>query len=335
MKRLPIFAAAILASVFLDSVIVQGQTSADHMGPAAKAELDKALDILSSRHINRGSVDWAEIRQSAYILAANAETASDAYPVIYAVIKRLGEKHTHLVTASVFQAEMTGAAVNGVKPPPLLMPTSTRLSDSMLMVTVPGFSLGEDANRKYVSALRTAFNGAASEHICRFIVDLRGNTGGSMGPMIAGTASLLGRAPYGYWSDGVTIGAPWDAPDHPLVLGQNTPPTPYAEPAIPRDHVFTAVLIDSRTASAGEDTAVAFKGVPNVRFFGENSAGYVTANTTDVLPDGAALAVSVAWIADRNKHIYRDYVSPDEMTPPGEATVGAAKAWLDKQVCDG
>lgn len=94
-----------------------------------------------------------------------------------------------------------------------------------------------------------------------------------------------------------------------------------------------AVLIDRRTGSAAEDTAIAFKARPDTRFFGENSGGFLTGNMTRPLPDGAELAISSVYLGDRARTRYDDRLVPDEATPAGDATLDAAVKWLRSKKC--
>jgi C-terminal processing protease CtpA/Prc len=88
-----------------------------------------------------------------------------------------------------------------------------------------------------------------------------------------------------------------------------------------------AVLTDSLTASSGEMTLIAFLGLPNVKTFGQRTAGYSTANTTIPLSNGGMLLLATKYAADRNKKIYKGYISPEVITE-NDATVTTAKQWL-------
>jgi carboxyl-terminal processing protease len=73
-----------------------------------------------------------------------------------------------------------------------------------------------------------------------------------------------------------------------------------------------ALLIDGDTLSSGEALAVAFRGRPNTRFFGQRTYGLASANRDFPLIDGARLQLTVALDADRNGKIYANGIFPDE-----------------------
>ncbi|GAA0549089.1 hypothetical protein FHS83_001075 [Rhizomicrobium palustre] len=300
------------------------------MAPEAAKELSAAIDILKTRHMNRDRLDWAEVEKEAFEAAKSAATPAETYPAIRGIITKLNEKHTFLIPAENEKARQTGAAVGKTQPPPFIVPEAWPLADRAMLLRVPAFMGNEAQDRIYVATLRQAVQHAADKGICRFVIDLRGNWGGNMFPMLAGLRAFLGKAPYGYWvlPDGKRIA--WKVSDAP-VEGANLPPYAVAAPDL--SYVWVAVLQDEATSSAGEFTAMGFRGLPQARSFGSDTAGYLSSNEPIALPDGAEIAVSEGWATDRVGHDYRDVLTPDQATASGQATVDAALAWLKHQRC--
>src|SRR6185312_7506764 len=99
----------------------------------------------------------------------------------------------------------------------------------------------------YDSLAHVVASGAGT---CRWIVDLRGNTGGNMWPMLGAVRAFVGEKGLGTFVTGGISGRPWRAGERVGV----TPP-----PSLHRlDSANVAVLVDSRPASSGEATAIAF-----------------------------------------------------------------------------
>jgi C-terminal processing protease CtpA/Prc len=109
--------------------------------------------------------------------------------------------------------------------------------------------------------------------------------------------------------------------DPPYRLRQATPPI--------------AVLTDTWTASASEAVAIAFRGNPNTRSFGQRTRGLTTANGSLKLSDGAFIVLAQAIEADRNGLLYEDGLTPDVVTEPDENGVPeVARRWLlDQPAC--
>jgi C-terminal processing protease CtpA/Prc len=177
-------------------------------------------------------------------------------------------------------------------------------------------------------------------HPSGWIVDLRGNVGGNMWPMLAGIGPLLGEGDdlgeffdtdgHSVWRyrDGVAAEVGDGKVDaYPAVEGK-----PYHLAGTPE----VAVLIDRSTGSSGEALAVAFRGRPRTRFFGEHTQSASTVNETFQLSDGASMWLTIGVQADRNGKQYLSGLAPDEAFPsetkahpPAEdPVVQAALNWL-------
>ncbi len=82
-----------------------------------------------------------------------------------------------------------------------------------------------------------------------------------------------------------------------------------------------AVLIDGGTGSSGEAIAIAFRGRPHTRFFGEHTEGVSTVNETFALSDGASMWLTIGVGADRSGKQYLDGFAPDEVIHYGDKIV--------------
>ncbi len=188
---------------------------------------------------------------------------------------------------------------------------------------------------------------------CGWIVDLRGNGGGNMWPMLAGIGSVLGQGDIGQFHGPDGLEGTWFyregasgivAPDGEVITTARVSGEPYRLGGSPP----VAVMFDGGTGSSGEATAIAFLGRPNVRTFGMPSFGFTTANDGYRLPDGANMVLTVGVDADRNGVAYYDRLEPDERVtivpgntipesaPPSDQDpqIRAALAWLaEQQAC--
>ncbi|MBV7295584.1 S41 family peptidase [Corynebacterium sp. TAE3-ERU12] len=171
------------------------------------------------------------------------------------------------------------------------------------------------ANRIAEGIAREAKAGA-----CGAVVDLRGNRGGDMGPMIAGLSPLL--------PDGTVMSFSHRDGDSPVRLDGNSVTgggTPTEATAVGKIDLPVAVLVDGDTASSAEAVMLAFRGLDYSRSFGTPTAGYPSANMTIELPDGALLILTIAGDKDRTGQIYLD----EPLRPDG----GDMDAWLSSQGC--
>jgi carboxyl-terminal processing protease len=180
---------------------------------------------------------------------------------------------------------------------------------------------------------------------CGWIVDLRGNLGGNVFPMLAGIGPLLdkGNVAYALDADGQKTlffyengRAGLHNPDGKEVIVTKVENwLSGISPGLP-----IAVLIDRETASSGELIAISFRGRANTRFFGESTLGASTSTRGFRLSDGVNMVLATAVDVDRSGKEYPTGVSPDEVVAIGDKVapinedpvIHAALGWIGEQL---
>ncbi|MDX1448787.1 MAG: S41 family peptidase [Acidimicrobiia bacterium] len=292
----------------------------------ADAYLQEALDLMRTWSINRDQVDWEAVEATVYRLANGAETPADTYRAIETAVNSLRDDHSVFLTPSETRTLFDGQARFD-------QPTVDVRSDGIGVVWV-GFyrgNIGEQADA-YARALAIEIV-AVADRVCGWIVDLRQNTGGNMWPMVAGLAPLLGgEGEIGSFTYPDGMVEPWRLRDG-VAWWNDQPMTTYGTP-IPDEQLPVAVLIGGSTASSGEATAVAFRGRPDTRLFGRETAGLTTSNEPLYLSDGAMLALTMSVFTDRTGHTFGQDIPvvPDEEVD-GDPLDSAVRWLLDHPGC--
>jgi carboxyl-terminal processing protease len=194
---------------------------------------------------------------------------------------------------------------------------------------------------RYVRQGREAVAKADRPGACGWVVDLREDGGGAMWPMLAAVGPVLGDGKVGMFVDPDGKTYPWTIRNgsprengRPFGWGGGTP--------VANAHAPVAVLTGGATASAGEAVAIAFRGRPQTRSFGEVTYGVPTGNKPHRLSDGAVLNLTEVKNADRTGRTHDAPISPDEEIPTiklrggahADQVLEAAKNWLLEQaVC--
>lgn len=95
-------------------------------------------------------------------------------------------------------------------------------------------------------------------------------------------------------------------------------------------HVPIAIITNHKTASSAEMTFLSFKGLPNVKSFGQATAGYTTVNETFMLYDGARLALTTGIVSDRQGYKYENTpILPDQVT---SLPLQESQSWLKSRI---
>ncbi|MBB3835034.1 hypothetical protein FHR55_003274 [Xanthomonas arboricola] len=286
-------------------------------GDAASATeiFDVAIPAMRDHALQRTRIDWAYREPQLRAQAAGMHEA-DAYAAIDALIAELDDGHSVLIRPTARRQMESRAAKQPAVQARLLQP-------GVGYVELVGLATSSE-DGAYQRSLSAALDGMASQARCGWIIDLRQNTGGTMWPMLNGLGALLGDQVLGYFVDVAGKQTPWRARPVPPANGKGASQT--GRPV--------AVLIGPRTASAGEMVAIAFRGRPATRSFGQPSAGQTTGNSSISLPGGGVLAIASRITQDRSAQRLDGPVQPDEMLDPQVDAVNAAVQWLRAQQCN-
>jgi hypothetical protein len=337
------------------------------MSEAARTYLTGVLDTMEKGALNRDSIDWKRVRAETLVLAGNAQTTTDTYVAIAHAIGELKERHSFLMLPDsldkyrkqaiqrqmgVELAKMRGAprASRGRSPfagREMEGHIDQRDGNLFAHVVVPHCSAQYsewEKNAPYFQEFTRKLKGIVADLMAQkpagWLVDLRGNGGGNMWPMLTGITAILGEGDLGSFRAPGGGGSTWFLKDGTVSTRPGVPeslqsPTP-GRSASPADLPWLAVLFDRGTASSGEAVAISFAGRPRSRSFGEHTAEFSTANHNFPLSDGAMLLLCSSVEADRTGHLYPDGLDPDVPIPTPEsrptedadAVIQAAEQWI-------
>ncbi|HEX2186220.1 MAG TPA: S41 family peptidase, partial [Chloroflexota bacterium] len=261
--------------------------------------------------------------------ARHARTPADTHVAIGLAVQQLGDRHSTFLGPEAVRRQQQQAA-QGPKP------HARRLEGGLGYLALPAhFPTGDQAD-PYAAIAGQLVAEVDQQGTCGWVVDLRGNEGGNMWPMLVGAGPILGEGEVGAFVYPEGRREVWAYRDGQALLdGQVRAQGPAYRLACPQPPV--AVLTDGLTVSAGEAIAIAFRGRPKLRSFGEPTFGLPTANDLKVMSDGAWLLLTVARMADRTSQTYDGRIVPDEVvrasgTSGGaDPVVQAAVAWLHDQ----
>lgn len=196
---------------------------------------------------------------------------------------------------------------------------------------VAGFTGNLDAAVNFARNTQNYTQRQADTGKDRRIVDLSGNGGGNIYPMVAGLGPFLGENGLGHFFDANGDATVWGYGNNASYVGSEMV-TQVENPADMIDpSAKVAVIMDNITASSSEATAISFIGRPNTRFFGTASCGLSTGNIGFQLSDGARFALTASTMADRNKNKCGGQIEPDETFDNSEDLQARVEQWLAEE----
>ena len=303
------------------------------------AYVNRALDEMQARSLRRNSIDWSRLRKETLARAAHAEITVDTYDAIRFALASLEDHHSSFhPTPALENLELKRKVKNSLRQEPGPLPGTSSpftgryepegrletFGDKTFALVVVTKCLPENGRQfvAYETALQRIVADLDSSHPAGWIVDLRGNVGGNMWPMLAGIGPVLGEGDRLGEFFTLDSHSAWRYRDGVAAEIEDGKENPYPAVATPpykmRGAPKVAVLVDRRTGSAGEAIAIAFRGRPETRFFGEHTEGTSTANEVFQLSDGASMWLTIGVDADRTGKQYMQGFDPDEVIQFGD-----------------
>lgn len=271
-------------------------------GTPEEQYVKKAVRLMDRHGLFATGEPWKAAKAEA--LAAKPATMEEAHAVVCKALEVAGGKHSFIMPAGMVTVNVTSEWE---------MP-SVELRDGIAVIYLPPFSGNDDEGRRYVQTVLDAL----PDTLSGAVIDLRGNSGGNMYPMIAAVHRFL--------------------PDDLLRFRNRKNSMP-----VDNDYILNvvgiarqamidcpvAILTNELTASSGEATLLCFRGLQNVRVFGVPTAGYASSNVPYPMPDGSQLVLTVGSDVTRTGEEFCDApIVPDSLT---ESPMEEAIAWLLKQ----
>ncbi len=259
------------------------------------AQTDRPRDSVRSDTITASSVDPAAIEAGADLLVAAYRDILDRYVVAIDPIELAGaalrgmidslDRYSHYQPSSLYPAILPSTI------PPMIH--AAMLPGNVVYVSLYRFE--RSLSLRFRSAvLQHARYEQPLEEVAGLLLDLRGNTGGSLDPAIEIADMLL------------PVGAPIVSIDGRIADDQKEwkSRSPEIVPDLP-----IIVLVDDSTASSAEVLAAALQQNGRAELWGNETHGKGLVQLVRPLPDGATMQMTTAW-----------YRTPEGWTPGGDGT---------------
>ena len=257
----------------------------------SRSYVKKAVKIMDRSGLYAAGDEWKKAKKEA--LSANPVSMEEAHDVVKKALKVAGGKHSFLKESDIVVKEDTSKWE---------MP-EVKIIDSLkiAVVKLPQFSGNHDEGLKYANTVTEA----VPEDIEGVILDLRGNGGGDMYPMISSVHRFI---PDGnilrFRSRKRTM---WITLDYVLnVAGIKK---------LPAIECPVAILTDEGTGSSAEALLLCFRGLEKARVFGSPTAGYASSNRPYKMSDGSVMVLTEGCdVARTGEEFCDDPIEPDVNT---------------------
>ena len=296
------------------------------LSPAAY--LERVLGLIQRNALRSPRVDWKTVKATCFEMIAGARSTEETYSAINYVLSQLGDNHS-------FLKDRRGGSTRTFTAGAVQFPKQTRVASpkcfesagkKYCFMVVPAFgsSSSTAAATNFAKHLQKELSEGLLQTPAGWIVDLRGNGGGNMWPMLVGAGPLIGAGTLGYFEYPNTNIAWFYESGQAGVINKRGKIANFkladSIPDLP--NIPVAVLIDGNTASSAEALTISFKGRDNTCFVGSHTCGLATNNERKKLPDGALLYLTTSGEQDRNHVSYDSGIAPDIQVEQGNIPLG-------------
>ena len=261
----------------------------------------KAVRIMDKNGIYAQGPQWEKAKSEA--LDAHPSTLEEAQETVIKAGKVAGGKHTFLMTSNEIKVNNDSSWE---------MPTVELLEEGIAVIKLPPFSGNDDDGINYANTVL----GTIPDALDGAIIDLRGNRGGNMYPMISAVHRFL--------PNDIMLRLQTRKYNMEINVDYVTRVT-----KVERQSTIdcpVAILTDEWTGSSGEAVLLCFRGLGNTRTFGSPTAGYASCNQPFNLPNGSQLVLTTGADVARTGEVFcDDPIQPDVMT---ETPLDDALEWL-------
>lgn len=262
--------------------------------------LDKRIlkHFIEENSIKKEQINWTDLKTKVHDIGQDDKTIEDAQNTIRIALGLLNDNHSMLISHKKWKEMFSDTSTKKIQS------ISSSYENGIGYIKIPSFIGNDRLCMQFAKTLQSCIKELDKNKLSGWIIDLRENGGGNMWPMLLGIGPLLGDGIAGYFVDNKNNYEKWGYSEGKTFAEKLIVSSSDSVYHLKNTDKKIAVLIRNRTLSSGEAIAVAFKGLPNSRFFGNKSGGLTTGNQGYVLSDSAVIYLTTSVYADRNKTQY-------------------------------
>ncbi|MPT34437.1 MAG: hypothetical protein E2604_04970, partial [Flavobacterium sp.] len=178
------------------------------ISPEAKNYLNEVITLLENKSVNRKHIDWTKFRTDVLAHAGKATTVQEAHLSVMYALQLLKDRH------SSFNTPQPENADNEIIPK---IPSGTIPKDIGYLY-LGNCPKDEDEIEMYRQQIIQQIIEQDKRPTKGWIIDIRGNNSGSISPMLAAIAPILGNGTVGYFIND-TNEEPWISENGKIFYG--------------------------------------------------------------------------------------------------------------------
>lgn len=277
--------------------------------------------------LNKDSIDWESFEKK---VMGKAKISRDS-----AIIKALslnGEEHS-----SYFKKEQQTSLYGQYKSKTLI-----ESINNIGYIKINSFRASRNSLKETISKAKIYINkrietikSQDKDNLKGWVIDLRNNSGGDMWPMIISLTPFLKDGVLGYTIKNEKENI-WKKENDLIYYKSINKTKKYLGKDkslgynLKNENLKIAILVNERTSSSGEATAIALMNNQNVKFFGTKSFGYTTNNTSIEMKNGDFLVLTTGIWKNFKREEFKTGIIPDFESANEQELKKNIENWINK-----
>jgi hypothetical protein len=297
------------------------------------AKFDQAMGIMRTRFYRPDAVDWNALAASARLWLSSPTGKGYVSAVAWAASRLPSNGHTFVMFAarhassendSLKDGAPRGLATQSHPASPVTFPFQNE--QGVAYLKVDRTPLDPTAQPDYIKTLQTAISDAQRRGASRWIVDLRGNSGGSLYAMTAAIDPLIPPVRLGYFRDNKRHDVSWGEAQEGFSMADRPIPKYARSTPMPSQAIPMVILIDHQCASSCEILASGLASALNAPLIGSRTAGVATGNVVHPIDSVYSLVLTEAVTLDAHMKPVGDAIEPTVATSDSDIIATALKS---------
>ena len=299
--------------------------------------LDTVITLNKNKSIYRNTVDWKKIEPMIYSKANDAKTMEDLFPAIHFLYDTLNDNHSYFtykgkdIGKPYKEREINPYLINEIFGKRVGLQVKV-LDNAYGYILIPSIEAeNQEQVNEFAQQINDSLCSIATKKLKGWIIDLRFNQGGNMYAMLGGLGSIIGDGKVGFLTNIQNkVTCVWSVKKGNAYYNDIQMSKVEFQCKLP-SNLPIAVLTSEMTASSGEAIAIILNKRNKTILLGNKTWGVSTGRLDYPINDYTSVGVTLSYMADRNKTIYKNGINPDKVIIDGD---NIEQLRLDKKVIE-
>lgn len=308
----------------------------------AEKYFDETFNLIKENSVKKNEIIWNELKRTVRDSIKYLKSNYDAHLAISYTVKLINDGHSLFGVPQKNNIKAINSRTINSKNVHNIPPIIAEILDNDIgYIKLTGLHniklkelniIDDSLSKIYTLEIRKSLlNLDKSAKLSGWIIDLRSHGGGVLSCESLGLSPLFINPLIGFHWNNKNIYNEIICTNTYFKFGNQIQERLLYDSIITNKNKKIAILVDNKTASAGEFLALAFKFQDNTKTFGKPTRGKTSHCTFYILRDNAILNLVMAYYYDKNRNVIKNGIIPD-IECDSEASLTEALKWIKNSI---